>query len=134
MDANQISFKTTENSFSLTISGSEKIRLFSIDDLLKKIVVEESYYKVKTNSVSIFLKKSQVEKWPFVTKTEKKIQDNRDAMFREDRERSKAQQEDPAQGLMNLMKKMYQEGDEEMKRTIAKAMTESREKSNLPFP
>lgn len=30
---------------------------------------------------------------------------------------------------MNLMKKMYEEGDDEMKRTIAKAWTESREKA-----
>lgn len=29
---------------------------------------------------------------------------------------------------MNLMKKMYDEGDDDMKRTIAKAWTESREK------
>lgn len=31
---------------------------------------------------------------------------------------------------MNMMKKMYDEGDEEMKRTIAKAWTESREKKD----
>jgi calcyclin binding protein len=51
---------------------------------------------------------------------------------------------DPQQGIMDMMKKMYDEGDEEMKvclcvlcrvgltcpqRTIAKAWTESREKS-----
>ena len=35
---------------------------------------------------------------------------------------------DPEAGLMDLMKKMYDEGDDEMKRTIAKAWTESREK------
>ena len=32
-------------------------------------------------------------------------------------------------GLMSMMKKMYEEGDDEMKRTISKAFTESREKS-----
>lgn len=35
---------------------------------------------------------------------------------------------DPQAGLMNMMKKMYEEGDEEMKRTIAKAWTESQDK------
>ena len=35
---------------------------------------------------------------------------------------------DPSESLMDLMKKMYDEGDDEMKRTIAKAWTESREK------
>lgn len=36
---------------------------------------------------------------------------------------------DPAAGLMNLMRQMYEDGDDEMKRTIAKAWTESREKN-----
>ena len=35
---------------------------------------------------------------------------------------------DPSESLMDMMKKMYEEGDDEMKRTIAKAWTESREK------
>ena len=37
--------------------------------------------------------------------------------------------QDPQEGLMSLMKKMYEDGDDEMKRTIAKAFTESRDKS-----
>ena len=36
--------------------------------------------------------------------------------------------DDPSQGLMDMMKKMYEEGDDELKRTIAKAWTESRDK------
>lgn len=36
--------------------------------------------------------------------------------------------EDPSAGIMNLMKKMYDEGDDDMKRTIAKAWTESQDK------
>jgi len=36
--------------------------------------------------------------------------------------------EDPGDSMMKLMKRMYDEGDDEMKRTIAKAWTESREK------
>jgi len=40
---------------------------------------------------------------------------------------------DPSASLMNLMKKMYDDGDDEMKRTIAKAWTEGQEKKN-PLP
>lgn len=40
----------------------------------------------------------------------------------------KTDPKDPGAGLMDLMKTMYQEGDPEMKRTIAKAWTESQEK------
>ena len=36
--------------------------------------------------------------------------------------------EDPRAGLMGLMKQMYQDGDDDMKRTIAKAWHESQEK------
>ena len=35
---------------------------------------------------------------------------------------------DPSASIMNMMKKMYDEGDDDMKRTIAKAWTESRDK------
>ena len=36
--------------------------------------------------------------------------------------------EDPSSSIMKMMKQMYDDGDDEMKRTIAKAWTESREK------
>ena len=39
---------------------------------------------------------------------------------------------DPSANLMNMMKQMYQDGDDEMKRTIAKAWTESQSKSGTP--
>lgn len=35
---------------------------------------------------------------------------------------------DPQAGLMNMMKKMYDEGDDEMKRSIRKAWHESQSK------
>ena len=35
---------------------------------------------------------------------------------------------DPGDSLMQMMKNMYETGDDEMKRTIAKAWTESRDK------
>ena len=35
---------------------------------------------------------------------------------------------DPGQGLMKLMQQMYNDGDDEMKRTIAKAWHESQDK------
>lgn len=35
---------------------------------------------------------------------------------------------DPSEGLMNVLKKIYEDGDDDMKRTINKAWVESREK------
>ncbi|KAL2930656.1 Calcyclin-binding protein, partial [Bienertia sinuspersici] len=37
-----------------------------------------------------------------------------------------AKEKDPMAGIMDLMKNMYEEGDEDMKRTIAKAWTDAR--------
>lgn len=42
-------------------------------------------------------------------------------------------QGDFSDGIMNMMRKMYEEGDDEMKRTIAKAWTEGNEKKNKDF-
>ena len=39
------------------------------------------------------------------------------------------EQEDPSGQLMNMMKRMYDEGDDTMKRTIAEAWSKSRDKS-----
>ena len=36
--------------------------------------------------------------------------------------------EDPSAGLMNMMKKMYEDGDENMKRSIAEAWTKANDK------
>lgn len=36
---------------------------------------------------------------------------------------------DPSANLMNMMQKLYDEGDDEMKRTISKAWSESRDKN-----
>ena len=37
---------------------------------------------------------------------------------------------DPSAGLMDMMKKMYDEGDENMKRTIAEAWTKAQDKKS----
>jgi calcyclin binding protein len=35
--------------------------------------------------------------------------------------------EDPSAGLMDMMRQIYEDGDDDMKRTIAKTWTETRE-------
>ncbi|KAJ8449921.1 hypothetical protein Cgig2_029283 [Carnegiea gigantea] len=50
-----------------------------------------------------------------------------DLHYKEDKLKPKLDdKKDPMAGIMDLMKNMYEEGDEEMKRTIAKAWTEAR--------
>lgn len=40
---------------------------------------------------------------------------------------------DPNDSLMEMMKKMYDEGDDDMKRTIAQAWTQSKDKKGGPW-
>ena len=76
--------------------------------------------------VVVFLAKSDVGKsWSHLTAAEKKAKEPK---FNP----KLSENDDPTAGLMDLMKQMYEEGDDEMKRTIAKAWTESRGNASLP--
>lgn len=94
-----------------------------VKNLLFLIRPDESSFKVKRDMVMITLrKKDGTQKWAYVVKTEQKEKDKKP--IAPDLDTSG----DPSANLMNLMKKMYDEGDDEMKRTIKKAMVESQEK------
>ena len=41
---------------------------------------------------------------------------------------------DPSDGLMDLLKNMYEDGDDEMKKTISKAWAESQSKAPADLP
>lgn len=92
-----------------------------ITNLMNDIQPESSYHKVKTDMVALFLRKTSASNWSHVTELEKKAKEPK--LPRPDMEGS-----DPGSSLMNMMKQLYDEGDDEMKRTIAKAWTEARDK------
>ena len=60
-----------------------------------------------------------------MTATEKRLADLKASSMTDGIESTN---DDPSSGLMNIMKKMYDTGDPEMKRMIAKAWTEGQEK------
>ncbi|XP_069697784.1 calcyclin-binding protein [Periplaneta americana] len=92
-----------------------------IKNLLEEIDAEKSHWKVKTDNVVIFLAKKKVgSKWSHMTMFEKKAHEPRIPKL--------DQSDDPSAGLMDMMRQIYEDGDDDMKRTIAKAWTESREK------
>ena len=72
----------------------------------------------------VLCKKDQGSKWKYLKKSEKPAE--KPALTPD----PVSEGEDPSQGLMNMMKKMYSEGDDDMKRTIAKAWTESSQKGS----
>jgi len=102
-----------------------KNMIFNIKETAGKINTEKSYYKAKSDMVVIFLKKEAASvKWSHLKKVDKESADK--PKFTPKVEEN----EDPSAGLMNMMKQMYEDGDDNMKRTIAKAWTESSTKRN----
>ncbi|ERN06697.1 hypothetical protein AMTRI_Chr01g134860 [Amborella trichopoda] len=86
----------------------------AIPKLNKEIVPEKSKVIVKPSKVIITLHKASKGNWVDLHFKEDKLKPNLD------------KDKDPMAGIMDMMKNMYEEGDEDMKRTIAKAWTESR--------
>ncbi|KAL6546379.1 hypothetical protein OROMI_022100 [Orobanche minor] len=86
----------------------------AIPKLNKEIVPEKCKLIVKPKRVVIALVKASKGNWL-------------DLHFKEDKLKPNSNKErDPMAGIMDLMKNMYDEGDEDMKRTIAKAWTDAR--------
>ncbi|XP_043276383.1 calcyclin-binding protein [Venturia canescens] len=126
-----VTCKFTEKSLDLWAMGLENRNYhMPINNLCEDIDVSKSYIKVKTDSIVVFLaKKIPNKNWSYVTGVEKRIKEAKSAPPT-DFEKG----QDPEDSLMNLMKKMYQDGDDKMKKIIAKAWTESQEKKSNTLP
>uniref|UniRef100_A0A7N0RFT3 Calcyclin-binding protein n=1 Tax=Kalanchoe fedtschenkoi TaxID=63787 RepID=A0A7N0RFT3_KALFE len=94
---------------------------FTIPKLHKEIVPENCKVIVKPTRVIISLLKASKGNWL-------------DLNYKEDKSKpSMDKEKDPMSGIMDLMKNMYEEGDEEMKKTIAKAWTDARTGKSDPM-
>ncbi|XP_066250933.1 calcyclin-binding protein [Euwallacea similis] len=111
-----------EKSLELIVKNLEnKDYVFKVTQLLYSIDPKSSTYKVKNDLILINAAKHEDIHWSHVTEWEKKASENKKMPSLDMEDKS-----DPSAGLMSLMKNMYETGDDEMKRTIAKAWTESR--------
>jgi len=105
-----------------------KNHIFEIIQLPHKILPDKSHFKVKSDMVTVFLAKADEGKsWSHATAAAKAQADKKSASMAKMTD-SPDTSKDPQAGLMDMMKKMYDEGDDEMKRTIAKAWTEGQDK------
>lgn len=113
----------TDKSLDLRVLGLDnKNYNLPINNLCAEIDTERSSFKVKTDMIVVLLAKKVAKDWSHITLVEKRIKDAKSSVP------ELGEDSDPSANLMNLMKKMYQDGDDEMKKTIAKAWTESQEK------
>ncbi|KAJ3424337.1 calcyclin-binding protein [Anaeramoeba flamelloides] len=102
----------------LIVDFNGKNHKLALPNLSKPIDGNGSSIKIKRNRIELILKKTSKEHWQqlrFKKNPYKNLGDEKD------------KDEDPQAGMMNLMKKMYQEGDDETKRMIAESWTKSRE-------
>ena len=122
LDASKIVCDFTTESFDLCIHDLDGMNYRVLrDNLDKDIVPSESKLKVKANKVYIKLKKVPgqygADMWTNLTSKKSK---------KEKKASKKSKKDDPMGGIMDLMKDMYDTGDEKMKETIGKAMYDSR--------
>ncbi|GMH55176.1 hypothetical protein TrLO_g5824 [Triparma laevis f. longispina] len=112
-----ISCEFTKGSFDLKVVGLEgkNYRLFK-DNLSHPIDVPKCKYIVKKDKIVVKLAKVKGEfsydSWTELTSSSKKKQSSAKA--------------DPSAGIMDMMKNMYDEGDDKMKQVIGEAMLKSR--------
>jgi len=94
---------------------------FNVKGLLHQITPDGSEFKVKDGQILLMLKKKDAGRsWTCVTEFEaKNIEKNKPKMD---------DTNDPNAGMMKMMKQMYDEGDDEVKRNINKAWSEAQEK------
>ncbi|XP_038145272.1 calcyclin-binding protein [Cyprinodon tularosa] len=121
ISAENVDVSFTERSFSVLIKDlNGKNHQMTVLNLLHPIDEKDSYKKIKTDMVLIMLKKQAAKKWECLTAVEKRS--------KEKDKPSMDENADPSDGLMSMLKKIYDEGDDDMKRTINKAWTESQDK------
>ncbi|CAF0736060.1 unnamed protein product [Rotaria sordida] len=124
LPAEQVRCSFEDRGFTLEIINLKNVNyLFKRGRLLHDIKPGQSSYKVKKDMVILSLAKADSQNWECIFRDEKKAPEKPVPKMDDSK--------DPGDSLMQLMKNMYETGDDEMKRTIAKAWTESREKMNV---
>jgi calcyclin binding protein len=79
---------------------------FSCMALNKDIIPEESHFKQGSSGLTLFLKKAKTETWDSLNKKESIIKDP------SNKKPGAEGGDDPSAGIMDMMKQMYQNGDE----------------------
>merc|ERR1719198_2583757 len=94
-----------------------------VDSLEHDIVPEESKVIVKQNKIIVKMKK---------VKGEYSYEHWDSLQSKKSKEEKQKLKQDPTSGIMDMMKKMYDEGDDTMKKTIGEAMMKSQQKQANP--
>lgn len=123
----QITCDFSESSFKFVASNHlNKNHMLQVLKLAHKIIPSECSCRIKAGKIIIALKKQEEGKtWGTLTEAERKAKEAKDAKFSS---KDADTPSDPSSGIMDMMKKMYDEGDDDMKRMIKKTWYESQQK------
>jgi len=124
----QITCDFTGESFKCNVKNhNSKNHVLEIPKLAGNIVPSTSTCRLKSSNIIVSLRKEKEgTNWGNLTYVMKKEKEKKDLEM--DSKTKDMDTNDPSAGIMNLMKKMYDEGDDEMKRTIKKTWYESQQK------
>jgi len=130
IEESNVNVTFTANSMNLLVSNlNGKDYGLIVNNLLEPIDVEKSYRKVKTGLIAIYMKKEkEAQNWGHLTTILKRLKEKQDLS------NLKADNGNPEDALVNIMKKMYNSGDSKTKQMIAKAWTESQDKVRTGNP
>jgi len=109
--------KFTHDSFEMLCNLNGKSYRFSLSNLANIIIAGESNYRQRPKRIVFNLKKKENKHWLSIFRKD-------DSLMPPTPNNSA----DPSAGIMDLMKQMYETGDEDMKKTISKAMSENSKK------
>lgn len=131
----QVTCDFAEQSFKLFVSNHNgKNHALEILKLAAKINVGGSTCRVKSGHVIVALKKlDATTRWGCLTDAEKKTKEKKDNNL-DSKKDAPDSSGDPSAGIMDLMKKMYNDGDDDMKRMIKKTWYESQNKKAGEMP
>lgn len=119
----------TPNSFVLKVCGLEgKNYKCAVSPLSKPISVDASSFLVPKSHKRVVLKLQKASSSGYDERSWRELTENTKI------KPPPTNSDDPSAGIMDLMKNMYEDGDDDMKRTIAKAWTESREGKTPDMP
>lgn len=123
----QVTCDFTDVSFKCIINNHNgKNHMLQVVKLANSIIPSSSTCKIKNGNIVIAMKKEKEgNTWGTLTDAEKKQKEQKDAKYDSTKDVDSG---DPSSGIMNLMKKMYDEGDDDMKRMIKKTWYESQQK------
>lgn len=126
MAKDRVSVTFGKHSFDLKVLDlhGKNYRLVN-NNLEKNIIPEQSSFAVKKNKVVLKLQKVKgeysYEHWTALTAKKKR------------EETTEVKEKDPSASIMEMMKNMYEDGDENMKRIIGEAMLKS-QRGEKPAP